>query len=469
MLFNSTSFLLFFFIVFLVYWNILRNKLDLQNLLLLFSSLVFYSIFSLPYLGILIVVIFFNYLIASGIHLKKSEHSVRFFYLIGITGNLSLLLYFKYFQFILDIFYLKNSVNNILKLGNNVIVPLGISFYIFHAISYLIDLKRGVFYHKYNIINFSLFFTFFPFLAAGPIERSNTLLPQFYIRRTFSYEKASSGLKQFILGLAKKVVVADSISVVVDNIFNNYSQFSGITLLIGAIGFSFQIYADFSGYSDMAIGMSRLLGFDLTNNFNFPYFSYNLVEFWKRWHISLTNWFRDYLYIPLGGNKGSIIHRNSNILIVFLLSGLWHGASWNFLFWGFINGIAYIFILNVKKSFFSNVSLPIKFLNVFITFIFVTLTWIPFRLHNLTDSYNYFISLTHINFKIIFNTIPNGISIFLYIIPIVIFDFFSKYKVYRIDLFEYKSFKHIFYFIISMLIFFFWGRNDFTNFIYFNF
>lgn len=461
--------MLFFLIVFFIYWNFSRNNIEFQNILLLSASLIYYSIFSFSYLVILIVVILFNYLIATGIHLKKSEHSVRFFYLIGIIGNLSLLIYFKYFQFLLEIFYFNVLDYKILKVENNIIVPLGISFYIFHAISYLIDLKRGVFSHKNNIINFSLFFTYFPFLAAGPIERSTTLLPQFYVKRKFTYEKATSGLKQFIIGIAKKVIVANSISIVVDNIFNNYTQFSGITLLIGAIGFSFQIYADFSGYSDMAIGMSRLLGFELTYNFNFPYFSNNIVEFWKKWHISLTNWFRDYLYIPLGGNKISIVNRNINILIVFLLSGLWHGASWNFILWGFINGIAYIFVLNLKKSGSPNSITHFKILNVTITFLFVTITWIPFRLHNLADICSFFKILIHLDLKKIFNQIPNGISIFIYIIPLVIYDFFSKYRTYRLNFFDFKTSKYLFYFIISIIILLFWGRNDYSNFIYFNF
>lgn len=470
MLFNTGNFLIFFSIIFIIYWYCLGNSLKLQNLLLLLSSFIFYSVFSFRYLAILIIVILFNYFISNIIFSKKSERTSRFFYLLGLIGNLGLLIFFKYYNFFIDSFGLfALSENQSLNLHIDILVPLGISFYIFHAISYLIDLKRGNLLHNSNIVNFSLFFSFFPFLIAGPIERSNTLLPQFYVTKKFCYSTASIGLRIFIIGLAKKVIIADSISVLVDNIFNNYSQFNSSTLIIGAIGFSFQIYADFSGYSDMAIGISKLLGFELTNNFNYPYFSENLIQFWKKWHISLTNWFRDYLYIPLGGNKGSLIDKNTNIMIVFFISGLWHGASWNFILWGCLHGVSYIFLSNLKKPLIPNTTLFLKIIKILFTFIFVTLCWIPFRMHNFSDTCNYFRTILNFEKINLFFSVPNGISIFIYIIPLILYDFFNKYKLFIPSIFKTNNYKHFFYFLLTFLLFLYWSRNDHTNYIYFNF
>ena len=278
-----------------------------------------------------------------------------------------------------------------------IILPVGISFYTFQTLSYTIDIYRNKLEPTNDIIAFFAFVSFFPQLVAGPIERAANLLPQFEKSRVFNYENARNGMRQILWGLLKKVVIADTCATHVNYIFTNYQSLPGSILLIGSVYFAFQIYGDFSGYSDIAIGTAKVFGFDLMRNFAYPYFSRNIAEFWKRWHISLSSWFRDYVYIPLGGSQGSKLRRILNILITFTVSGFWHGANWTFIVWGFLNGLYYLPIMFLKKqkihreiiapdSFFPSLK---EFIQICLTFFFTLIAWVFFRAENLGHAFHY--------------------------------------------------------------------------------
>ncbi len=279
----------------------------------------------------------------------------------------------------------------------DVVLPVGISFYTFHGLSYVIDIYYKRIKAEYNFVDYSLFVSYFPLLVAGPIERATHLLPQVKVKRTFDYEKAKQGAYQFIWGLVKKVVIADTCATYANAIFDNYTQMNSWSLVLGAVYFAFQIYGDFSGYSDMALGMSKLFGMDLLRNFNYPYFSRDIAEFWRRWHISLSSWFRDYLYIPLGGSKGSKMKQVRNVFIIFVVSGFWHGANWTYLAWGFINALYFLplLLLNKNRSNIEMVQLQWNFasakeiLHILYTFALACLAWIFFRAKSITDAVLY--------------------------------------------------------------------------------
>ena len=339
MLFNSFSFLVFFPIVFILYW-VLNKNFKAQNILLLVASYYFYSCWDWRFLFLLIfstALDFYSgkFIYYFRLHLTRQ----RFILFISISINLGVLLVFKYYDFFISSFFdlfqsLGFSVNKYLL---NLILPVGISFYTFHGLSYVIDVKNEKITPETNFINYSLFVSFFPLLVAGPIERATHLLPQFKKPRVANYSKIIDGLRQILWGLFKKIVIADQVSIYVNQIFGASDQFSGAVLLLGSILFTIQIYGDFSGYSDIALGTARMMGFELLQNFNYPYFSRNLGEFWRRWHISLSSWFRDYLYIPLGGSKVSFFRKIINVFIIFIVSGFWHGPNWTYIVWGAAN------------------------------------------------------------------------------------------------------------------------------------
>jgi len=313
--------------------------------------------------------------------------------------NLGFLGFFKYYNFFLD-----NFVDAFTFLGYpiqtralSIVLPVGISFYTFQTLSYSIDVYRRKLEPTKDLIAFLAFVSFFPQLVAGPIERATNLLPQFYSKRTFDYSKAVDGLRQILWGLFKKVVIADNCAEYANLIFNNSSEYSGSTLLLGALFFTFQIYGDFSGYSDIAIGTARLFGFSLMQNFAFPYFSRDIAEFWRRWHISLSTWFRDYLYIPLGGSKGGLWMKIRNTFIIFLVSGFWHGANWTFIIWGGLNALYFLPLLLAKKNrknidtvaqdkIFPSVRESLSMIG---TFSLTVLAWIFFRAESLPHALNY--------------------------------------------------------------------------------
>tara|TARA_Y100000782_G_C10188616_1_gene268683 strand:+ start:4067 stop:5518 length:1452 start_codon:yes stop_codon:yes gene_type:complete len=399
MLFNSVDFAVFLPIVFIFYWFLTAKNLKLQNFLILIASYVFYGWWDWRFLFLVIFSTIIDFSV--GLLLKNENNPVKRKLLlwISILVNLGFLGFFKYYNFFLDnfieafsFFGMHFEVNSL-----NIILPVGISFYTFQTLSYTIDVYKRKLEPTSDFIAFTAFVSFFPQLVAGPIERATHLLPQFYTKRTFDYDKAVDGTRQILWGLFKKIVIADNCAELANQIFSNSTDMNGSTLVLGAIFFTFQIYGDFSGYSDIAIGTSRLFGFDLMQNFNFPYFSRDIAEFWRRWHISLTTWFRDYLYIPLGGSRGSKAMVIRNTFIIFLVSGFWHGANWTFIAWGALNAIYFLPLLitnNNRKNIDTVASgkmlpTPKEFFQMFFTFSLAVLGWIFFRAENIHHALNY--------------------------------------------------------------------------------
>ena len=386
MLFNSLSFILFLPIVFLVYWK-LSKRLKWQNLWVLFASYVFYGWWDWRFLSLIFASTLVDYFIGLKISNACKAPRKQILLVTSLVFNLGLLGVFKYFNFFIE------SFNNLLGSSYSdsfntfdLILPVGISFYTFQTLSYTIDIYKGRLNPTRSFINFAGYVSFFPQLVAGPIERAVHLLPQFEKPRKFEFEKSILGLRQILWGLFKKVVIADNLAVIVDDVYLNYESMSSLAIIFGFISFSFQIYCDFSGYSDIAIGVSRLFGFDLIKNFNFPYFSQSISEFWRRWHISLTTWFRDYVYFPLGGNKKGIYSTVRNTLIVFSISGFWHGANWTFIFWGVLNAILFLPGIWFKRK--KSVRKLFLVFRVLWTFTIITFTWIFFRSDSMSEAIN---------------------------------------------------------------------------------
>jgi len=411
MLFNSIEFLLFLPIVFVLYWFVFDKKLKYQNLLILISSYVFYGWWDYRFLSLIFLSTIVDYFIGLGIFNQSSKKNQKILLWCSVLFNLGILGFFKYYNFFIESWIdLFSSIGYDIKSTwtLNIILPVGISFYTFQTMSYTIDIFKGKLNPTKDFVSFAAFVSFFTQLVAGPIERATNLLPQILNKRKFKYEKGVQGLKLIFWGLFKKVVIADTLAPIVNDIFENYQDFGGATLWLGAIYFSFQIYCDFSGYSDIAIGTSKLFGFELMSNFKFPYFSRNIGEFWRSWHISLSTWFRDYLYIPLGGSKKDKWISLRNIFIIFLVSGFWHGANWTFIIWGIFHSILFIpsFIFKTNRKYVSSVIAensfmpsPKEFIQVGTTFILVTIGWVFFRSSTIGDSFNYIINMTH-NFQI---------------------------------------------------------------------
>ena len=411
MLFNSIEFLLFLPIVFVLYWFVFNKNIKHQNLLILVSSYFFYGWWDYRFLSLIILSTIVDYVIGLNISNQSSKKNQKILLWCSVLFNLGVLGFFKYYNFFIeswiDLFSsIGYEINSVWTL--NIILPVGISFYTFQTMSYTIDIFKGKLNPTKDFVSFAAFVSFFPQLVAGPIERATNLLPQILNKREFKYEQGVQGLKLIFWGLFKKVVIADTLAPVVNDIFENYQDFGGVTLWLGAIYFAFQIYCDFSGYSDIAIGTSKLFGFEVMSNFKFPYFSRNIGEFWRRWHISLSTWFRDYLYIPLGGSKKGKRISLINIFIIFLVSGFWHGANWTFIVWGLFHSILFIpsFIFKTNRKYVSSIiaenSLmpsPKEFIQVGTTFILVTIGWVFFRSETIGDSFNYIINMTQ-NFQI---------------------------------------------------------------------
>lgn len=336
MLFNSIAFLLFFPVVFILYWLVFSRNVRLQNIFIILSSYFFYGWWSWKLLLLLIAVTIISYLSGLALAVFKYRNKQVWILRFAVFINIGILFLFKYYDF-----FIVNFVSAFQSIGINLninplylMLPIGISFYIFQSLGYTIDVYNKKISPSKDLISFFAFISFFPQLLSGPIGRGNHLLPQFLSKRIFIYTEAVDGLRQILWGLFKKIVIADNCAILVNGIFENYNDVPASTLLLGAFFFTIQIYGDFSGYSDIAIGCAKLLGVQLGDNFNYPYFSRDIAEFWRKWHISLTTWFRDYVYIPLGGNRCTKIKVIRNTFIVFLVSGLWHGANWTFIVWG---------------------------------------------------------------------------------------------------------------------------------------
>lgn len=410
MFFNSFHFALFLPIVFTLYWYVFNKTKSTQNFLLISASYYFYSCWNWHFLFLLIFSTLLDYFSALQIE-KNTCHKTRKMWLwLCISINLGFLGIFKYYNFFAD------SFSNLLQgigiksspILLHIILPIGISFYTFHGLSYIIDIYYKRITAEKNFIDYSLFVSYFPLLVAGPIERATHLLPQIKVKRNFNFEKAKEGVYQIIWGMVKKIVIADSCAVYANQIFDHYQAMNSLSLLLGAIYFAFQIYGDFSGYSDIALGTSKLFGMDLLKNFNFPYFSRDIAEFWRKWHISLSSWFRDYLYIPLGGSDGSIWFKIRNTFIIFLVSGFWHGANFTYLAWGLLNAIYFLplLLLNRNRKNLNYFTLKFNFesvkniFNIFITFILTCFAWIFFRSKTITDAVFYIKKMvTNLHFK----------------------------------------------------------------------
>jgi D-alanyl-lipoteichoic acid acyltransferase DltB (MBOAT superfamily) len=352
MLFNSTGFALFFPVVFMLYWFVTQGRLRLQNAMLLVASYYFYGCWDWRFLFLLAFSTFLDYFTGIKIHDARTRVAKKTWLTISVAVNLGFLGIFKYYNFFAASFA---DLARAFGLETHpvflsVVLPVGISFYTFHGLSYVYDIYYGRIAPNRNPVNYALFVSFFPLLVAGPIERATHLLPQLERPRSFDRSKAVDGLRQILWGLFKKVVIADQCAIHVNAIFDDAGSHGGITLLLGAVLFAFQIYGDFSGYSDIALGTARLLGIELLQNFSYPYFSRDIAEFWRRWHISLSSWFRDYLYIPLGGSKGGKWMRVRNTFIIFLVSGFWHGANWTFIAWGALNALFFLPLLLSNKN-----------------------------------------------------------------------------------------------------------------------
>jgi alginate O-acetyltransferase complex protein AlgI len=491
MLFNSIEFGVFLPIVFFLYW-LLKNNLQMQNGLVLLASYFFYGWWDWRFLALITFSSLVDFYIGQGLAKVQSQGKRRALLLISLSVNLGLLAYFKYYNF-----FLENFVQAFTFLGYelradrlNIILPVGISFYTFQTLSYTIDIFKKKIKPTNNILSFFAFVSFFPQLVAGPIERAANLLPQFHRPRIFQYHKAVDGLRQILWGLFKKVVIADNCAEYANLIFDNSTDYSGSTLLLGAIFFSFQIYGDFSGYSDIAVGTSRLLGFNLMQNFAFPYFSRNIEEFWNRWHISLSSWFRDYVYLPLFQNidDDDVIDRTMKFkyygmivtLITFLVSGLWHGANWTFIVWGGLNAVYYLPLFLSENS---QLNTPIiaygkslpsgsEFFSMLTTFLMTVFAWIFFRAENVNHAFNYILNMLSSSLFSIpqFDGRANALKIVILITLFLYIEWNGREHKYGIEILGSKwkaPFRYLMYYGFILMIWIYSGNQQ--EFIYFQF
>lgn len=483
MLFNSIDFAIFLPIVFILYWFVTNKNLKWQNVLIAATSYLFYGWWDWRFLSLILFSTIVDYIV--GIELSKQNNPTNRKILLytSILVNLGLLGFFKYCSFFIDNFIAAFSFfgSEIKPNSLNIILPVGISFYTFQTMSYSIDVYNRKLTPTKNFIAFSAFVSFFPQLVAGPIERATDLLPQFFKRRIFDYNNALLGLSQITWGLFKKVVIADNCAFIVNQIFNNYSAYTGSTLLLGAILFAFQIYGDFSGYSDIAIGTARLFGFNLKQNFAYPYFSKDFGEFWRKWHISLSTWFRDYLYIPLGGNRGNLWMVSRNVFIVFIISGLWHGANWNFITWGFLNACFFLLHIHTKNNS-RNIEIvkeqktqQFNIKNIYqigVTFGLTVLIWIFFRADNLTVAVLYLskiFSQSLLTIPFVFGIgVQKAFITLLFIFIMIVIEWFGKEKEVPIYYHGNKKFMQWIICYILVLVTFLFGERQ-QEFIYFQF
>ena len=478
MLFNSVDFALFLPIVFALYWFVFQNNLKWQNLLVAASSYFFYGWWDWRFLSLILFSTVVDYSI--GLALAKTENTHRRKALLwtSIVVNLGFLGFFKYYNFFLDNFITAFSFfgSTLSAPSLKIILPVGISFYTFQTLSYTIDVYKRKLATTTDFIGFAAFVSFFPQLVAGPIERATNLLPQFNSKRQFDYPKAVDGMRQILWGLFKKIVIADSCAEQANIIFNHSGDYSGSTLLVGALFFTFQIYGDFSGYSDIAIGTARLFGFNLMRNFAFPYFSRDIAEFWRRWHISLSTWFRDYLYIPLGGSRVGMGMQIRNIFIIFIISGFWHGANWTFIVWGALNALYFLPLLLTKRNR-RNLDVVAKgrywpsgreLIGMLSTFVLTVLSWIFFRAENIEHALSYLGEIFSASLLSIPEVFP--IRVVILILIFLLIEWLGRSEEYAIEKIPDQlrpPFRWAFYYGLVWLIFAFMGNGQ--EFIYFQF
>ena len=481
MLFNSIDFAIFLPIVFALYWFVANKNLKLQNFLIVAASYFFYGWWDWRFLSLILFSTIIDYTIGQKLRVEENETKRKVLLWSSILLNLGFLGFFKYYNFFLDNFITAFSFfgTEINANSLNIILPVGISFYTFQTLSYTIDVYKRKLEPTNDIIAFSAFVSFFPQLVAGPIERATNLLPQFYKKREFNYAKAVDGLRQILWGLFKKIVIADNCALYANEIFNNSSDYTGSTLFMGAIFFTFQIYCDFSGYSDIAIGTSRLFGFNLKQNFAFPYFSRDIAEFWRRWHISLSTWFRDYLYIPLGGSRGGKWNKIRNVFIIFIISGFWHGANWTFIIWGALNALFFLPLLLTKKNR-NNLEVVAQgsvlpslkeLFSILLTFSLTVFAWVFFRAENLSHAIQYILDV----FKnpgsfLLVSVYMKHKVILLLLLIFVLVEWFGRegqYAIAHIGIKWKRPFRYALYYVIIIAIIWFGGKEQ--QFIYFQF
>ncbi|WP_026706186.1 MBOAT family O-acyltransferase [Flavobacterium soli] len=399
MFFNSTPFAIFLPIVFVLYWFVFNRNKTSQNSLLIIASYFFYACWDWRFLFLLLFSTGLDYITGLKMYQVQTISQKKFWFWLSISINLGFLGFFKYYNFFVSSFadFVRNFGLTPHYATLQIILPVGISFYTFHGLSYVIDIYKNRITPEKNIIDYSLFVSYFPLLVAGPIERATHLLPQVKIQRRFNFKQAKESVYQILWGLIKKVVIADSCAQYANAIFDDYENMNTFSLILGAVYFAFQIYGDFSGYSDIALGTSKLFGINLLKNFDYPYFSRDIAEFWRRWHISLSSWFKDYLYIPLGGSKGGVWIKVRNTFIIFLVSGFWHGSNWTFIVWGFLNALYFLPLLlsNKNKLNTENIGkLSLRagvkvFLQIIATFLLTSFAWIFFRSRSLSEAFGY--------------------------------------------------------------------------------
>jgi alginate O-acetyltransferase complex protein AlgI len=483
MIFNSLEFFIFLTIVFILYWFVFKKHLKAQNILLLAASYVFYGWWDWRFLSLIMLSTIVDYFVAIQINQNDEQSKRKAWLWVSVVFNIGLLGFFKYYNFFVD-----SWIDMFSMFGYNmqstwtlkVILPVGISFYTFQTMSYSFDVYYKKLKPTTDFLSFAAFVSFFPQLVAGPIERASNLLSQILNKRTFSYEQSVSGIKLILWGLFKKIVIADALAPIVDDIFTNYSTYPASTLILGVTMFSFQVYGDFSGYSDIAIGTAKLFGIELMSNFKFPQFSRNVAEYWQRWHVSLSTWFRHYVYIPLGGSRVSKLKSVRNICIIFLVSGFWHGANWTFIFWGGFHALAFIpvFLMGRNAIYKDSVVGEDTFFptltevgQVLLTFSIVTFSRIFFRSNSITDAFS-FINRIFTDLSYATYNHPNGYRMIDYYVLIILFVIY-EYTIRKDERspfkFKSKAVRFIAYTIVILAMLLFYDDNINRSFIYFQF
>ena len=483
MIFNSFTFFIFFSVFFLLYWFVFNKNLKLQNLILLIGSYVFYAWWDWRFLSILIASSAINFFL--GIYIEKTTNPryKKIFRWLGLLQGIGGLVLFKYFNFFINSFqevFATLDININIQTFN-ILIPLGLSYYTFKTISYLLDIDKGKIKATTDWVSFFTYVSFFPCLLAGPIDKARTFIPQLEKKREFNYDRAVDGLRQILWGLFKKVVIADNCATITDGFFTYYQYLPASSLFLGGFFYTFQIYADFSGYSDMAIGLSRMLGFNVTKNFDFPFFSQNIAEFWRKWHISLTAWLTEYVFTPLSiafrnlGKAGLILA----IIINFTICGIWHGANWTYVLFGFLHGCYFIPLIlrgtmNKKKKIAKGTFLPsfVEVVNALTTFTLVMLTFIVFRAENISEAFRYYkrlFSLSLFTFPKVPTENSQAVLALFFIFLMLLVEWFKREKDHGLQL-EIKRpiYRWSIYAGIVFLIGIFMQTSE-TPFIYFNF
>ena len=473
MLFNSLIFVVFFAAVYGLYLS-LRTHHKLQNRLLLVASYIFYGYWDWRFLSLIAISTVIDFYVGRALHNAPDNGRRKRMLLISVAANLSLLGCFKYFNFFAD------SFSGLLGLFGmepgfvtlNIVLPVGISFYTFQTMSYTIDIYRRKIEPTDSFLDFALFVSFFPQLVAGPIERAVNLLPQIAKRRNITLDQINSGIFLVLWGYFKKVVIADNVAIISDQIFNGYLQYQGLDIVIGILAFTVQIYCDFSGYSDIARGVARLMGFELMVNFKLPYFALNPSDFWLRWHVSLSSWLRDYLYIPLGGNRGSSFRIQRNLSLTMLLGGLWHGAAWNFVIWGAFHGL----ILSIYRIFDKNpehedpwsgkYSYTRIVLKMAIMFVLTLIGWVIFRA---SSAHQIYYMLTNVGFNLSEQSLVIGQKLMFFSMPLIVVQIFQYVKRDLLILTKMPTAGRMLLYAALLIGIFIFGVREATEFIYFQF